>query len=221
MRDAGQPHRGLAWYKGRDTGEPIPYRRDLALKLGADRRRRSESGPARRTSSAPSWPRPLATTSFAAATRTTLARRTEAQHSCLLRLRPPCTARLCKLPSAAAGARQGLPDVARRSCLGVTHKPARNLRHETRVLPNRVFSTRCSTERPAACRRRGACPTASRRCRTASCGAASRAADRALVNLGITFNVYGDDAGTERIFPFDIVPRIVAAAEWSCDRDGA
>ena len=32
--------------------------------------------------------------------------------------------------------------------------------------------------------------------------------------MGITFNVYGDSAGTERIFPFDLVPRILAAAEW-------
>src|ERR1700681_244766 len=33
--------------------------------------------------------------------------------------------------------------------------------------------------------------------------------------MGITFNVYGDSAGTERIFPFDLIPRIVAAAEWN------
>jgi uncharacterized circularly permuted ATP-grasp superfamily protein len=41
-----------------------------------------------------------------------------------------------------------------------------------------------------------------------------RAAERALLTLGITFNVYGDSAGTERIFPFDLVPRIVSADEW-------
>ncbi|HUI28142.1 MAG TPA: circularly permuted type 2 ATP-grasp protein [Candidatus Kryptonia bacterium] len=39
-------------------------------------------------------------------------------------------------------------------------------------------------------------------------------AERLLLQMGITFNVYGDTAGTERIFPFDIVPRIVAAREW-------
>jgi uncharacterized circularly permuted ATP-grasp superfamily protein len=33
--------------------------------------------------------------------------------------------------------------------------------------------------------------------------------------MGITFNVYGDEAGTEKIFPFDIIPRIVAADEWA------
>jgi uncharacterized circularly permuted ATP-grasp superfamily protein len=42
-----------------------------------------------------------------------------------------------------------------------------------------------------------------------------RSAERALLNLGITFNVYGDSAGTERIFPFDLVPRIVPAGEWA------
>jgi uncharacterized circularly permuted ATP-grasp superfamily protein len=41
-----------------------------------------------------------------------------------------------------------------------------------------------------------------------------QAAERALLHMGITFNVYGDDAGAERIFPFDIIPRIVEANEW-------
>lgn len=41
-----------------------------------------------------------------------------------------------------------------------------------------------------------------------------QAAERALLHRGITFNVYGDNSGTERIFPFDIVPRIIEAAEW-------
>ena len=41
-----------------------------------------------------------------------------------------------------------------------------------------------------------------------------RSAERALLNMGITFNVYGDSAGTERIFPFDLVPRIVSASDW-------
>ena len=41
------------------------------------------------------------------------------------------------------------------------------------------------------------------------------AAERLLFRMGITFSVYGDDRGTEKIFPFDVVPRIVAAAEWA------
>src|SRR5499433_3365976 len=46
-----------------------------------------------------------------------------------------------------------------------------------------------------------------------------QAAEQALFRAGITFNVYGDQEGTEKIFPFDIVPRIVAADEWeSIDR---
>src|ERR1700690_3799380 len=42
-----------------------------------------------------------------------------------------------------------------------------------------------------------------------------RAAERLLLQMGITFNVYGDSAGTERIFPFDLIPRIVHADEWA------
>jgi uncharacterized circularly permuted ATP-grasp superfamily protein len=41
-----------------------------------------------------------------------------------------------------------------------------------------------------------------------------QAAERDLLQMGITFNVYGDHAGVEKIFPFDIVPRIVGAGEW-------
>jgi uncharacterized circularly permuted ATP-grasp superfamily protein len=40
------------------------------------------------------------------------------------------------------------------------------------------------------------------------------AAERLLLQLGITFNVYGDSAGAERIFPFDLIPRIIPADEW-------
>ncbi len=40
------------------------------------------------------------------------------------------------------------------------------------------------------------------------------AAERLLLQMGITFNVYGDSAGVERIFPFDLIPRIVPAEEW-------
>ena len=42
-----------------------------------------------------------------------------------------------------------------------------------------------------------------------------RAAQSALFKMGVTFNVYSDDQGTEKIFPFDIVPRIVSASEWT------
>jgi uncharacterized circularly permuted ATP-grasp superfamily protein len=41
-----------------------------------------------------------------------------------------------------------------------------------------------------------------------------RVADNALLSQGITFTVYNSDEGTERIFPFDLIPRIVPLAEW-------
>src|SRR5476651_2528697 len=40
-------------------------------------------------------------------------------------------------------------------------------------------------------------------------------ADRAFHRVGITFAVYGEDAGTERLIPFDIVPRVIPANEWN------
>src|SRR5262245_59858995 len=40
------------------------------------------------------------------------------------------------------------------------------------------------------------------------------AAEQALLRMGITFNVYGDQSGTEKIFPFDVIPRIVEASDW-------
>jgi len=41
-----------------------------------------------------------------------------------------------------------------------------------------------------------------------------KAAEALLLKMGITFNVYGRDEGTEKIFPFDIIPRIVPADDW-------
>jgi uncharacterized circularly permuted ATP-grasp superfamily protein len=40
------------------------------------------------------------------------------------------------------------------------------------------------------------------------------AAERALLSMGITFTLNGDNGGTERIFPFDIIPRVVSGKEW-------
>ena len=40
-------------------------------------------------------------------------------------------------------------------------------------------------------------------------------AERSLFRMGITFNVYGADEGVEKIFPFDLIPRIIAADEWN------
>lgn len=35
-----------------------------------------------------------------------------------------------------------------------------------------------------------------------------------FMNQGVTFTVYSDDKGIEKIFPFDILPRIITAEEW-------
>jgi uncharacterized circularly permuted ATP-grasp superfamily protein len=39
-------------------------------------------------------------------------------------------------------------------------------------------------------------------------------ADSLFHRVGITFAVYGEDEGTERLIPFDVVPRILPADEW-------
>ena len=38
--------------------------------------------------------------------------------------------------------------------------------------------------------------------------------DLAFLRQGITFNVYGDEKGAEKIFPFDLIPRIIPASDW-------
>jgi len=40
-------------------------------------------------------------------------------------------------------------------------------------------------------------------------------ADLLFRRVGITFNVYGDQEGAERLIPFDLIPRILTAAEWA------
>ena len=41
-----------------------------------------------------------------------------------------------------------------------------------------------------------------------------QSAEAALMQMGITFTVYGNDEGTDRIFPFDVLPRIVEPSDW-------
>jgi uncharacterized circularly permuted ATP-grasp superfamily protein len=38
--------------------------------------------------------------------------------------------------------------------------------------------------------------------------------------VGITFAVYGDDAGTERLIPFDLIPRVIPSKEWTTLQKG-
>lgn len=41
-----------------------------------------------------------------------------------------------------------------------------------------------------------------------------KSADLSFLTQGITFNVYGADEGAERIFPYDLLPRIITCQEW-------
>src|ERR1035437_10462663 len=41
-----------------------------------------------------------------------------------------------------------------------------------------------------------------------------KSADLSFLTQGITFTVYGKDDGTEHIFPYDILPRLITAEEW-------
>lgn len=41
-----------------------------------------------------------------------------------------------------------------------------------------------------------------------------RSSEMLLQNMGITFTVYGHEAGTEKIWPFDLIPRIIDGNEW-------
>ncbi|WP_143960405.1 circularly permuted type 2 ATP-grasp protein [Litoribacter populi] len=46
------------------------------------------------------------------------------------------------------------------------------------------------------------------------------AADKAQVGMGMTFNVYHDDQGVEKILHLDIIPRIIPSSEWRIIEDG-
>ena len=47
-----------------------------------------------------------------------------------------------------------------------------------------------------------------------------QSADLSFLNQGITFTVYGRDEGTERIFPYDLLPRIITGSEWATLEQG-
>ncbi len=50
---------------------------------------------------------------------------------------------------------------------------------------------------------------------TEDLGRRERLRDAIFRSLGITFNVYGEAAGVERVWPMDLVPRIIPAEEWA------
>ncbi len=51
-------------------------------------------------------------------------------------------------------------------------------------------------------------------------GYRQQAADLSFLHQGITFTVYGHEEGTEKIFPYDLLPRIITSVEWSTIEKG-
>ncbi|GAB4166741.1 MAG: circularly permuted type 2 ATP-grasp protein [Thalassobaculales bacterium] len=49
----------------------------------------------------------------------------------------------------------------------------------------------------------------------------ARIAERELFNLGITFTVYSERNAIDRILPFDVIPRVISAADWQRLESGA
>ncbi|MEW6129635.1 MAG: circularly permuted type 2 ATP-grasp protein [Acidobacteriota bacterium] len=47
-----------------------------------------------------------------------------------------------------------------------------------------------------------------------------QSADLSFLHQGITFTVYGREEGTERIFPYDLLPRIITGSEWATLEQG-
>ena len=83
-----------------------------------------------------------------------------------------------------------------------------------RLHASRTPSTRCSTARRSLAVRTGSCTRSCSGSRPRSCSRSKQQADLTFFNQGITFTVYGRNEATERIFPHDLLPRIVSAADW-------
>ena len=88
---------------------------------------------------------------------------------------------------------------------------ADSLRATTRVR----FSTRCSWRRASRGRITPSCSRCWARCPQAQFEDRRNLADIAFLLQGITFTVYSDGTGTERLFPFDLIPRILPHSEWN------
>ena len=66
----------------------------------------------------------------------------------------------------------------------------------------------------------GSWPAGSARSRPTCCSSAAREAELLFRRIGITFAVYGEAESTERLIPFDVIPRILAANEWDIVKRG-
>ena len=61
----------------------------------------------------------------------------------------------------------------------------------------------------------GCSPSSSRRSASRSSRSAGARSTSSFLNQGIGFTVYGQEEGLERIFPFDLIPRVIPGDEWS------
>jgi uncharacterized circularly permuted ATP-grasp superfamily protein len=48
----------------------------------------------------------------------------------------------------------------------------------------------------------------------------AKAAENDLFDLGVTFTVYSENTAIDRVFPFDLIPRVITAAEWAAIEAG-
>ena len=71
--------------------------------------------------------------------------------------------------------------------------------------------TRCTRPTVASARITPPTPTGSSASRTTRCRQKRAEADSLFHRVGITFAVYGEQEGNERLIPFDIVPRVLSA----------
>ena len=78
-----------------------------------------------------------------------------------------------------------------------------------------IFLTKCFTRRAGAAPLRGLFERF-QQLDQRNLTSAGTAVDAAFLRQGITFTVYSDEQGTERIFPFDLMPRIIP--EWRVDQ---
>ena len=74
--------------------------------------------------------------------------------------------------------------------------------------------TKCSTRKAECGRITRNSESCSASVKPSEFDAKRQAVDTAFLRQGITFNVYGDAQGAEKIFPFDLLPRIIPATEW-------
>jgi uncharacterized circularly permuted ATP-grasp superfamily protein len=59
-----------------------------------------------------------------------------------------------------------------------------------------------------------------RQCGPAGLNKRQATADEEIRRIGVTFQIHGDDSGLDRPWPFDVIPRLIDAGEWSRIRDG-